>query len=401
MTVPAGIEQTIARTTGLGQYASGLLDSLGSMTNWAANLASGGNAGNIPSFGSTAIQAGPTVSFGGNNPYGWTTSFDPATGLITYTNERGQGQQFTETINNYGGPGSNVYAPTFGNMPQSVMDKWWNDYHAHQRGQSAGQASGATGNQNDMGPFLSTAWNAIQQQAGLPARMAPVEQQTTALANEAQAEGQTLMTEATTGTGLFPSQQAYVEQAKQQGETESAAMLAKLGLSESTMGPQLKEQADLAAASTAGQLIQGNISLAQASQKIALGAQALETSEQQAVFDMYSQIASESTAFQRNLWDEAMQGYGTLGQLVSTSAQSYGYSLSGYQSVVSGLEANAQNQTALDEAAMKADSQGTSSMFGALGSILGGSGGGSGGSGGSSSIGSIIGAVVGIVASFL
>lgn len=412
--VPAGVYNTIGSTTGLGNYGTALLNPLASMTNWAANLASGGNAGNIPTTQSSSTQAGPNVSFGGSGNQ-WASSFDPTTGLVTFTNTKGPQQTFTQSITQMVGQGTNA-----GDLPQSVMSQWQSDYQQHQAGASAGGSSGgfnpmsgnlpsgvtldqamsyyqqhtgnpapdnatainyfnnayatSTGN-NQLGPFLGQGWNSILTQAGLPSQMTPVEQQTTALTNEAQAEGSSMMQMATTGSGLFPSQQAFIDQTKQQGETEQAAMLAKLGLSESTMAPALKEQADLSADATAGQLVQGNIGLAQASQKIALAGQALETTEQQAVFDMYSSIASESVGFQQNLWNEALQGYGTLGEIIKTSAASYGQSLSGYGAIIQAESASAQNQTALAEASQQADASSTSSLFGSLGKILGGLGG--------------------------
>jgi hypothetical protein len=430
--VPAGVYNTIGSTTGLGNYGTALLNPLASMTNWAANLASGGNAGNIPTTQSSSTQAGPNVSFGSSSDQ-WASSFDPATGLVTFTNTKGPQQQFTQSISQMVGQGTNA-----GNLPKSILSQWESDFQQHQAGGSAGGTSGgfnpmsgnlpsgvsldtamqyyqkATGNaapdattainyfnnayasstgNNALGPFLGQGWSAMLTQAGLPAQMKPVEAQTTALANEAAGEGSSLMGQgqselnmATTGSGLFPSQQAYVTEAQQTGETGAAEELAKLGLSNSTMAPQLKEQADLSAAATAGQLVQGNISaaqntiaLGQASQKIALAGQTLEVGEQQAVFDMYSSIASEGVGFQQNLWNEALAGYGTLGNIIKTSADSYGQSLTGYGEIIQAESASAQNQTALAEASQQSDASSTSSLFGALGKIIGGVGGSLGG----------------------
>jgi hypothetical protein len=440
--IPAGISQTIGSTSGLGGYASALLNPLAGMTNWAANLASGGAAGQIPSFKSVAQQPGPQVQFdnkgaGGSNL--WNSVFDPTTGLVTFTNAHAPQQTFTENIN--GGQ--------LGNLPSQVVEQWRSDYSQHQTNQNQsnkGDAPGGVGVggtslspdsynsllkqgwtaeqlqsqfpakssqslQDQLGPFLGSAWNAIETQKGLPAKMAPVEAQTSALANEAQGEGASLMGQgqselnmATTGSGLFPSQQAYITEARQTGETGAAAELAKLGLSNSTMAPQMKEQADLAAAGTAGQLVQGNIqaaqntiALGQASQKIALGAQTLETGEQQAVFEMYSAIAQESEQFQRNLWDEALSGYGALGSIIGTAAGAYGVSLQGYQQMLSALEANAQIQAQADQQAAQADASSSAGLLGGLGKILGGLGGAAGGAaaGGGLAAGGAAGAAIG------
>ena len=130
-------------------------------------------------------------------------------------------------------------------MPTSTLNQWLNDYQQAQSGAAAGGAGATT--QSQLGPFLGEAWSAIQSQEALPGKMQSVADQTLA-------EGQSMMQMATTGSGLFPSQQAYVTQAQQTGETQAASELAKLGLSNSTMAGQLQEQADLSAAATAGQL---------------------------------------------------------------------------------------------------------------------------------------------------
>lgn len=402
--VPAGIYQGAASETGLGQYATSLLNPLASMTNWAANLASGGNATPIPTSQSALGQAGPTVTFSGG-PKPWTSSFNPQTGLITYTGDN-PSQQFTMSITDYTPSAANAQPNAqgggnpgaFGNIPGSTLSQWYNDYQQAQSNTSAGGVpSGSLTSESALGPFLSTTWNAIQAQEGLPAQMTPIEQQTAALNTQATnqagseyATGNSMLQQATTGSGLFPSQAAYVNEAKESGETGAAAELSALGLSNSTMAPQLKEQADLAAAATAGTLVQGNISAAQqeqslgnATNNIALGAQTLEVGEQQAVYDMYAGIAQESQGFQTNLWNEAMAGYGALGSMLSTAASSYGYSLQGYASILQASQTQAQIAAQQQQAADQADASSSSALLGGLGKILGGLGGAGGAAGGS------------------
>ena len=74
------------------------------MTNWAGGLASGGAMTPLPTSQSTLGQSGPQVYFSGG-PKPWSSSFNPQTGLITYTGDS-QSQQFTVPISDYTPGGS-------------------------------------------------------------------------------------------------------------------------------------------------------------------------------------------------------------------------------------------------------------------------------------------------------
>ena len=522
------------------------------MTNWAANLATGGAATPIPSSASVTTQAGPQVYFNGPKP--WNSSFNPQTGLVTYTNSGNPSQQFTESISN---PNAQ-----FGNIPGSTIAQWKSDYAQSQSGQNAGGTPGSSGGypqflggsggatysgagqtggggstltfdyasningvsmptytdpatgqalawnpqtqqwgniwygkwtpaqapqnfaaqnpsnaqqQNELGPYLGQAWGAIGQQEQATQQMAPIQAETAALnqfamnqANQLNTQGQaqigqgenilgqggnilsqgegilgqgqTMLNQATTGSGLFPSQQAMINEAVQSEQTQIATQLGAEGLSKSTQLASLQGEAAIAGAGQAGGLVQGNISaanqtmgvginqeqvgisqeqagmsqeqigqnaisLSQAAQKLALGAQTLSVGEQSALVSEYANIASQSASLQAQTWSQALQGYGMLGSMIQASAQSYGYSLQAYEGILQAETQQAQIQAQMDTAAAQADAQGTSSIFSGLGSLLGGAskgggGGGSGGGSGASSISGIIGAVVGLISLF-
>ena len=427
--MPAGLTSGATSETGLGSYASSLLDPIASMTNWASSLASGGNASQIGSFASSSIQTGPLVQFPGGGQGGWYSSFDPSSGLITFTNSRDPGQTFVQGINQSVNPSG--YGE-FGDLPPSLISQWTSDYNQNQQQkQTAGiqPGVGQAAAQSSMGPFLGQAWGDLQQAQAATGQLAPIQAQTAA--SEAMAmsdaatlgsEGQSLyqtgvseLNQATTGTGLFPSQKAMIDEAVSSEQTNIDSSLAGMGLSNSTQKAQLEGQASLAGAATAGGLVQGNISaaqgtisaaqnqinLGQAAQKLAVGAQTLEVGEQSALVSELTQISSQSAQIQAQLWSQAMQGYGALGTIIGQSAQSYGYSLQGYGSILQAETQQANNQVSLETEQAKADAQSTSSLFSGLGSILGGSSSNSQtGQSSSSGLSSIIG-IVETVLSFL
>lgn len=475
--VPAGLYQGAQATTGLGQYATSLFNPLAGMTNWAAGIASNQTAGQIPQFQNVATQAGPQVYFGdpssgagGNNL--WNTSYDPQTGLITYTNARDPAQTFTGTPTGETGSldpatkqrWSDIYAqnqwaaaggtgaPGVGapvNNPGPVTIPGYGTLTADQVGQylsatpderqqvasalglSAQQINQAISSAQQtmaLGPFLGQSWADIQQEQAATGQIAGIQGETASLAQslaqqgtQLAATGQTELTEATTGTGLFPSQQAYVTQATQAGEADIASKLGAMGLSQSTMAASLKNQVEQAGAATAGQLVQGNISAAQqtislgnAVNQLALGAQTLQLGEQSALVTELATISQQSAQFQAQMWTEALQGYGMLGNLISVAGQQYGYSIGAYESVLQANVQQANLQAQQEEAAASADAQSSSGLFGALGKALGGLGGALGGGGaaaggaaaggaaaaggGGSMIGSIVSVVGGILA---
>ena len=293
-------------------------------------------------------------------------------------------------------------------IPDATRQQWLQAYQQNQAGTKGGSAPGAQKDvSSSYGPQLGLAWQNILQEQQDVGQMNPIEQQTAALTGRATTEsgtlmdeGQKMLSDATGGSGLFPSQQAMIDQAKETSETDLASQMGAMGLGKSTQAAQLKGQADMTAAAAGGSLVQGNISaaqqqisLGQASEKIAQAGQTLEAGEQQAVQQELSTIAQQSEQFQQNMWSEAMQGYGVLGGMISQAGNNYGQSLSGYANMISAENQSAANATALSQSSMSAAGSGASTLLSGLGSILGGSGGGGGGIPGAagSAIGSIFG----------
>jgi hypothetical protein len=213
----------------------------------------------------------------------------------------------------------------------------------------------------------------------------------------------------TTGEGLFPAQKAMIEQARQSEETQLASTLGTAGLGRSTQLNQLQGAADLAAAATAGQLQQGNIeaaekvlsgalgeqagaqktiaaaqaqtqaaqnyySLQQGAQKLALSGQALEADEQKQLVAELGDISKQSLAMQQQLWKQAMDGYGLMGQIIDSASKSYGYSLDAYKSVLGAQEQHTQTEAGLQEKQMAADQSSNNTLFDGLGTLFGSSG---------------------------
>ena len=427
ISTPPGLLQSLNSVQGIGQYGTGTFDTLASLGNWASGIATGGQGLGIGSFATQASQTGPTVTIGTGGPTGhdtWATSFNPQTGQITYTNAQTGStfqQWYQDSVNQQYG------------IDPATLQQWGTDYTNRNAGAVSGSGGPVTASNwyNSLGPSLQTAWNQIQS-------IAPIETQTQALTNqatqqstglyqqgaklfnqgqsyEAQAQGilnqgQDLLHQATTGSGLFPSQQAYVNQAVQAEQTQLGAQLAAEGLGSSTAAQVLKGQAAQQGAATAGQLVQGNIAaaqqqialsqqqaalgqnqitaaqnaqnLAQGAQKIALQGQALSTGEAQA-------MAALAAGFQAQTWQESMQAYQTLGQMMSTTGALYGIDVTGYSNI---LQAEiAQGQMSLEAALGNAQASigSMQSLGSGLGSLLGS---GSGGSGGLSSLLSLGGA---------
>lgn len=421
LNIPTGLYQALSEIEGIGSYGQSLFNPLASMTNWASGIATGGAAGGIGSYGSNALQTGPSITIGSGGDttpghYTWTTQFNPQTGQVTFTNQQ-TGGKFQEAINS---PQAEQY---LGSEQVSQWTQLYND-----RGQSAG-----SGGEGSLGPQLTAAWDAINQIPGIEAQTNAFEQTVSGQAGQLYGEGQSMLGEgqgmlnkgaqmlrmATTGSGLFPSQNAYVQQGVTAEQNTLQQQLASEGLGASTAVGILKGEAAQQGAATAGQLIQGNISaaeqeqslgiqeqgaaqnqlnLAQGAQKLALGAQELSLGESSA-------MAQLSLGFQGQMWTQAMQGYGVLGQLMGTLGSLYGVDVQGYSNI---LQANVQqNQITaqIAEANAQLQASAASSMGSGLGSIFsmlgssGGSGGGIFGSGGLggvfSGIGSLFGSGVG------
>lgn len=377
--MPSGLGQIMKGGSNLlADYSSQLYAAPLGMANWAADIATGGN-------------------------------FVPSTAT---------------------GPGSNLF--------HGISAAGYPGFTAGQSGMgttgggSAG--SSAWGNNSLLGPLLSQAWDAIKNQEAnantVPGMIGSANQAASTADAQSQGlyntgdwlmnngvdmvgqgrgilgQGQQMVTDATTGTGLFKSQQAMVDQATKSQQAAITQQLASEGLSGSTMNAQMRGQAAQQGAATAGGLIQGNIAagqaqeqvgisqeqagmsqeqvaqnnynLAQGAQKIALGNRSLAAGEQQALSSELANIASQSSAIQQGMWNESVQGYGVLGQLMNTTLSAYGVStnVAAVEGNVSAGQASAQN------AAASAGSQGFSSLLGGVGSLLGGGGGGGGGLGG-------------------
>jgi hypothetical protein len=155
-------------------------------------------------------------------------------------------------------------------------------------------------------------------------------------------------------------------------------------------------QEQVAQAQTAA--AQGYYNLGQAAQKLALGGMTLQAEEQNQLVQQLAAITTQSLGMQQQMWKQAMDGYGLMGQIIGQAAQSYGYSLDAYKNVLTAQENQAGIEAGLQEKQMAADSQGTSDLFSSLGSILGSQGiGGLFGGGGGGAAGGAAGAGVGAV----
>jgi hypothetical protein len=300
----------------LGTFGGEEMMGLGNLANWAGNIATGGN-----------VQTGGSMPDSGLLGGGATQFFSP----------------FTSGGGSFGGGGSGGAPGT-----QSFL-------------------SGA--NPATLGPFLA---NSVQNLMNAQGSTGMLGQQAAYETNK----GDQMMTKATTGSGLFKSQQAEVNQAVQTQQSQVAQQLASEGLGNSTLKASLQGQAKMSGAAAAGQLIQGNIQLAE-------GEQQLGTAAQQALFNQFSSIASMSASLQSQVWNQAMQGFGEMGQMMQQTVNAFGYGLQTQQDIeqVATQNANLQastNSTNAGIASQQASS--SSSMFAGLGQLLGGSGGG--GSGG-------------------
>jgi hypothetical protein len=199
-------------------------------------------------------------------------------------------------------------------------------------------------------------------------------------------EGNALYKDATTGTGLFPAQQAMVNQAQNAEQTQVASQLGAEGLASSTAAPILQGEVAQQAAATAGQLEQGNLQLAQGYQQMALGGQQLNAQQQTA-------LEQEAAGLQNQNWTQALQGYGVLGQMIQTALQGFGVSISANQAIEQASIATAADQAGMANAQASASGSALGGLGQGLGSLLGGSSGSGGGLLGSlgSSIGGLFG----------
>jgi hypothetical protein len=303
----------------LGTYGSEMMGGLGSLANWAANIATGGNV----------LGAQGTL---------------PQNGLLA------------------GGTGK-VFSPFTNASDSSTLGPFLSQA---QQGLTGMEASTITG-QN----LLNTGVN-----------QAAADQ---TQANWLTHKGNVMLSQATNGPGLFPSQQAQITQAEQSQQAAVQQQLANEGLGGSSVNAQLQGQVKMSAAAAAGQLVQGNISAA--NQTVGLGQtatalqqeqQKIDLAAQQALYGQFAGIASQSASIQAQMWSEAQQGYGTLGQMMNSTLAAFGYSMKTQEDVLQANETTAQIQAGIATSQAQMAQQGASSMFGALGSLLGqgGSGGG-------------------------
>src|SRR5215472_15457118 len=336
----------------LGRYSSQTLPSLLGLYNWASDIATGGNVAQ-PDWSPT-----------------------PTGNLVL-------------------GHGNQTFAPFTGTGGTNPM--------------LPGGGTGGGSNQSSiLGPFLTGAEGGIGAETNLAQQFANLTNGGANIYNEGQGVFNQGVGAFNTGTqmlnramnkGLFPSQQAMIDQAVASQQAGVQQQLSSEGLGSSTVAQQLKGQIKLSGAAAAGQLIQGNMQLAESEQGLGLegeqlGFQGAQLGSQinQSLFNEFSGIASQNAALQSQMWQEAMQGMGAYGTMLNATLQPFGYSLRSQEDV---LQANMQEaglQLSAQTAQNQAAQAGFSSMMGGLGSLLGGQGGSGGLIGG---LGSLFGSGIG------
>ena len=367
-----------------------------------------GSGGSATASGGTNAQGGmfpatPQVIPGTNNGVMGFMGNSFTSGGVSYTPVYDQNtQQLIGTVNNSTGkynPGS--IEP--GLAPQMYQGQGGGvSMPAQQAPASTGGSSGSI-----LGPFLQNAWDAIQAEGAGANQLGG---EGTQLFNEGQSligpanatiaegesilgQGQGMVNQATSGTGLYPSQQALVNQTVQSQQAAIQQQMASEGLTSSTQNAQLQGQAAQQGAATAGALIQGNIAAGQAQEgigqaQIGLGDQQLSLAEnwsqlgvatQQAAISAITTMASQSAGLQSQAWNQAMQGYGMIGQFLQASMAGFGESNTGLGMELQASETQAQLNAGIAQQQAAASSQGMSSLLGSVGQLLGGSGGSGGG----------------------
>lgn len=182
------------------------------------------------------------------------------------------------------------------------------------------------------------------------------------------------------GSGLFGSQQAYIDQATKSGQSAVQQQMANEGLTSSTQNAMLQNQVAQSGAATAGQLVQGNISLAQQgtqiAQQLTMGEQGLSQASTGALQNLWTTAAGQWGGMQQQGFSQAMQGYGMIGQYFQGALQPYGYQLQAQNLLLQKELGSAQINANMITAEQSAQSGGMSSLMGGLSSLLGGGGGG-------------------------
>lgn len=400
----------------LGYYGAQQTLGLGNLANWAENIATGGN-----------VQTSAQIPQAGG------TGYLPSTGQKTYApltatgkGVKGQGaqtvgQEMGGTGTGAGGAGTanplaNLNATTLGPFLTSAVGNLLNAQGMTPALQNLMTQFGTEGQS-----FLGQAANMYNQGQGLMG----TGQGILGTGQGMTAQGREMLNQATSGTGLFPSQQALINQAVSSQQTAVGQQLASEGLGSSTLLGSLQGQAAMSGAAAAGQLIQGNIQAAEAQEQVGiqqqqvggqviglgeaqvglsqqeqglgLQAQQLSMSAEQALFDQFGTISQLSSGMQAMMYEEAMSGYGAMNNMYNSTLGAFGYDLKSVEDQQAVVSQNAQNQ--LEEQKIQAqaasnESQGFSSMLGSLGSLLGGQGG-LGGSGGLFGSGGLLGGLLG------
>ena len=381
--------------TGTGSSAFGGSGGTGVMGSGGSTTSTGGTTATGGGFPATAQQfpmMGGGLSPGGyiGTPVNGTTPFyDQNTqqyiGAIVngkFTPSTSAGSQFPQMYQGSGGGGTST--------------------PAQQAPASSGGSSGSI-----LGPFLQNAWDAIQAEGAGANQLGG---EGTQLFNQGQSmipgaqwlinQGEGMVNTGMTGTGLYPSQQAMVDQATKSQQAAIQQQEASEGLTSSTQNAQLKGQAAQQGAATAGALIQGNIQLGQS--QIGLGQAQMSLAEnwsqlgvatQQAAIQAITTMASQSAGLQGQMWTEAMQGYGMVGQFLQSAMNGFGESSQSLGLELSASTAQAQLNAGIAQQQAASSNQGMGSLLGSLGSLLGGSGG-----GGSGGLGGLIGGLGGAAA---
>jgi hypothetical protein len=330
----------------LGTYASQTLPSLLGLYNWASNLATGGNV----------AQADWSPAKTGTLDLANAQTFAPFTGT----------------------GGSNPMLPGGG-----------------------GGGGGGSGQSALLGPFLSGAEGGIGAETNLAEQFANLTNGGANIYNQGQnvfnqgtnvfGQGQNIlgmgnqMVNQARNKGLFPSQQAMIDQAVASQQAALQQQLGTEGLGSSTVAQQLKGQVQMSGAAAAGQLIQGNIQLGEAEQGIGLQGEQLGfqgeqlgfqgeqlgTQVNQALYSEFAGIASQNAALQAQTWQEAMQGMGAYGTMLNATLQPFGYAMKTQEDVLQANETEAGLQLQAQTGAAQASQAGFSSMMGGLGSLLG------------------------------
>jgi len=398
---PAGTQPTAAST------ASGTTPS------WSAQGGTQGlGSSSLPANAQPGITTAQAPGAGGfiqyytaNGPAQW----NPQTGDVQV---QGRTIGNTNTSNAWGGANAQTWAWA---MPSASQLQSMRGESAQQQGGqgagiSAGGGAGTQGGGAQQGGFNLpgaelAALQMMGQQAGQtptgldPATLAGLQSVFFGRADPSQIPGGVLPS-----SGLYPQQQALIDQQTKATQAATTQQPANLGWGPSTQGTLLSGEIGQAGAAAAGQLIQGNLQIAQAAQgiaqnwaKLGMGEQTLSMSEQEQQFSQTQQLAAQLATAQSQFFSEGMQGYGLFGQMLNQVLSSYGLETSALSDVTNASLQQAEIAAQIETASMSQQSSASSSAFGALGSLFTPLGIGGAAGGGGSIAGAAIGAIGGIL----